>query len=40
MVAEDGNEDEEDDIDSCEDVGGGEGAPVGGEVGPQPGHHY
>ena len=40
MVAEDGKEDEEGDIDGCEDVGGGEGAPVGGEVAPHAPHHY
>ena len=35
MVAGDGGEAEEEEVDGGEDVGGGEGGPVGGEVGPQ-----
>ena len=35
MVAGDGGEAEEEEVDGGEGVGGGEGAPVGGEVTPQ-----
>ena len=35
VVADDGGKAEEEEVDGGEDVGGGEGGPVGGEVGPQ-----
>ena len=35
MVADGGGKDEEEEVDGAEDVRGGEGGPVAGEVGPQ-----
>ena len=35
VVADDSSEAKEEEVDGGEDVGGGEGVPVGGEVGPQ-----